>query len=292
MSSKVALIGLGRMGSGIAANIVKHGMELVVWNRTASKVAPLLKIGAKPAGSPREAAAAADVLITSLMDDQSVIDCLNGAEGILAGLKPGSLHLCVMTISPSFAGELSRIHSEHGSYYISGPVVGRPNAALAGELISYLGGNSEAMDRARQVARTYSKVVRVVGETASVANTIKLCVNYSVVSIIEMIAEAYALAETSGADPAIVNEFYQAAFAHPALKMYGDKLIKRDFQSEGGFALTGGRKDVRLMLEAGKQCGVELGIGNIILEKMNAAVEQGMSDMDWSVFSEFTRGRH
>ena len=291
MSSKIAFIGLGRMGSGIAANIVKHGMELAVWNRTASKMAPLVAMGAKGAGSAKEAAATADIVVTSLMDDKSIIECLNGEDGILAGLKPGGSHLCVTTISPDFADELTRIHTEHGSYYVSGPVVGRPTAAVAGELTSYLAGNPAAMDHAQQVARSYSKAVYVVGETARAANTIKLCINYSVVSIIEIIGEVYALAEKSGVDPGIINGFYQAVFAHPALKLYGNKVLNRDFNSEGGFALTGGRKDVTLMLQAAKQCGVELGIGNLILDKMNAAIEEGMSEMDWSVFTEFTTGR-
>ncbi len=291
MSSKVAMIGLGRMGSGIAANIAKHGADLVVWNRTASKIAPLLTMGARPAGSAKEAAAAADIVATSLMDDQSILATLQGEEGILAGLKPGGVHLCVATISPDFADELTRIHSEHGSYYVSGPVVGRPNAALAGELVSYLAGHRAAMDQAQEVARYYSKAVHVVGETARTANVIKLCINYSVVSVIEIIGEVYALAEKSGADPAVINEFFQSAFAHPALKNYGNKILSRDFPSEGGFALSGGRKDVTLMLRTAKQCGVELDIGNVVLNKMNAAVEEGMSEMDWSVFTEFTKGR-
>ncbi len=291
MSTKVALIGLGRMGSGIAANIVKRGMDLVVWNRTASKMAPLVAFGAQEAGSAKEAAAAADIVVTSLMDDKSILNSLNGEDGILAGLKPGSVHLCVTTISPEFADELTRIHSEHGSYYVSGPVVGRPRAAEAGELTSFLAGSPRAMDQAQQVAATYSKAVHVVGECARTANIIKLCINYSVVSIIEIIGEVYALAEKSGANPAIINEFYQQAFAHPALKQYGNTILRRDFQSEGGFSLTGGRKDVTLMLDAAKRCGVELDIGTVILSKMNAAIEKGMSEMDWSVFTEFTNGR-
>jgi 3-hydroxyisobutyrate dehydrogenase-like beta-hydroxyacid dehydrogenase len=291
MGNKIALIGLGRMGSGIAANIVKCGMDLVVWNRTASKMAPVVAMGAKGAGSAKQAAAAADIVVTSLMDDRSIIDTLNGEDGILAGLKPGSSHLCVTTISPDFADELTRIHSEHGSYYVSGPVVGRPSAAVAGELISYLAGATAAMDKARQVAGSYSKSVHVVGESARAANIIKLCINYSVVSIIEIIGEVYALAEKSGADPAIINDFYQLAFAHPALKGYGNTILNRDFDSEGGFALTGGRKDVTLMLEAAKQCGVELDIGKVVLNKMNAAMQAGMSERDWSVFTEFTTGR-
>lgn len=162
---------------------------------------PPRRDGREAAGSAKEAAAAADIVVTSLMDDKSIIECLNGEDGILAGLKPGSSHLCVTTISPDFADELTRIHSEHGSYYVSGPVVGRPSAAVAGELTSYLAGSPAAMDRAQQVARSYSKAVHAVGETARAANTIKLCINYSVVSIIEIIGEVYALAERSGVDP-------------------------------------------------------------------------------------------
>jgi len=291
MSSKVALIGLGRMGSGIAANIMKRGMELVVWNRTATKMAPVVAMGAKAAGSAKEAAASAEIVVTSLMDDKSILDSLNGENGILAGLKAGGVHLCVATISPDFADELTRIHSEHGSYYVSGPVVGRPNAALTGELVSYLAGDPAAMDIAKEVAASYSKGVYVVGKNARAANTIKLCINYSVVSIIEIIGEVYALAEKSGTDPGIINEFYQSAFAHPALKGYGNKILNRDFRSEGGFALTGGRKDVTLMLDAAKQCGVALDIGSLILARMDAAIEEGLSDLDWSVFTEFIRGR-
>jgi 3-hydroxyisobutyrate dehydrogenase-like beta-hydroxyacid dehydrogenase len=106
-----------------------------------------------------------------------------------------------------------------------------------------------------------------------------------------MIGEVYALAERSGADPAVINDFYQLAFAHPALKGYGNTILNRDFDSEGGFALTGGRKDVTLMLEAAKQCGVVLDIGKVVLNKMNAAMQAGMSERDWSVFTEFTTGR-
>ncbi len=291
MSKRIAFIGLGRMGSGIASSILRRGMDVTVWNRTESKIQPLVAAGAQSAKTAKQAVANADIVVTSLMDDKSILETLNGENGILAGLNPGKTHLCVTTISPTFADELTRLHSAHGSYYVSGPVLGRPDAALAGELISYLAGDERGIKSARPVAETYSKSVQVVTGPASAANTIKLCINYFVVSLIEIIGEVYTFAEKSGADSSIVNEFYQAAFAHPALKMYGNKVLSRDFQSKGGFSMTGGLKDVTLVLQAAKLRGSQLDVGSIVQEKMNAAIDAGMSDLDWSAFTEITRKR-
>ena len=128
-SIKVAFIGLGNMGSNIAKCLLKGDFDLTVWNRTASKMTPLVEQGAKPATTAKEAASGADVVITSLTDDQSILDNLHGDQGILAGLRPGAVHVCLTTISPRCADELEQIHKKHGSFYISGPVIGPAQAA-------------------------------------------------------------------------------------------------------------------------------------------------------------------
>ncbi len=289
MNLQVAFVGLGRMGSGIVENILKRGFAVTVWNRTQSKMAPAIGLGAKGAKSLREAVAEADVVITSLMDDVSIQESLQGPDGILAGLRPGAIHLCIATISPKFADGLDRLHKEHGTRYLSGPVVGRPDAARAGELTSYIAGGKSAVAIVEPIVAAYSKSVKFVSETPRDANIIKLCINYSVVTIIELIGEAYALAEKSGADPAVINDFYQVAFAHPALKMYGNKILKRDFDSQGGFSMLGGKKDVTLMLQAAKEVGATLEIGEIINGKMEIALNGGMENRDWSAVSEISR---
>ena len=105
---KIAFIGLGNMGIGIAQCILKSGHDLIVWNRTATKADRLVALGARAATTAREAAAAADVVITSLMDDKSVLDVVQAGDGVLAGMRPDAVHACVTTISPECADELER----------------------------------------------------------------------------------------------------------------------------------------------------------------------------------------
>src|SRR5262249_59373567 len=108
---RVACIGLGRMGGGIARNTQKGGFRLVVYNRTAAKAEPLVHAGARLAGSPREAAVGADVVVTSLMDDRSVLDVLEGPDGILAGLARAAIHIGTTTASPRCTREVVALHA-------------------------------------------------------------------------------------------------------------------------------------------------------------------------------------
>ena len=216
---KIAFIGLGNMGTGIAQCILKSGHDLIVWNRTATKTGPLVALGARAATTAREAAAAADVVITSLMDDKSVLDVVQAGDGMLAGMRPDAIHACVTTISPECADELERLHRGHGSFYVSAPVAGRPDAAASGRLASFLGGPANAVERLMPACKSYSTSVTVISERPRIW------------------------------------------FARPAPKMYAEKLLKRDFAGRGGFVMTGGLKDVRLMtLQARSQDRLQGGI--------------------------------
>ncbi len=285
---KVAFLGLGNMGSGIAKNILRAGFDLTVWNRTQEKMQPFIDAGATGAKFPKEAVCDADVVLTSLMDDQSVLDNLHGEHGMLAGMKPGSVHLCVTTISPKFADELASIHKEHGSIFVAGPVLGRPDAAADGDLLSYMAGDAKGIEIALQVCRAYTQKAIPIGQQASAACVLKLCLNYSVISIIELMGEVYACADKSGLDLELVKGVYESIFAHPVLKMYAGKVRARAFD-EGGFRMTGGLKDVRLMLETAESFGARFEIGEVIEKKMLTALEQGMTDKDWSAIYEISR---
>ena len=289
-SMKVAFIGLGNMGSNIAACLLKAAFEVTVWNRTASKMKPLVNLGAKQAASANEAASGADVVFTSLMDDQSVLDNLQSDQGILAGLRPDTIHLCLTTISPRCADELEQIHAKHGSFYISGPVIGRPDAAASGQLVSYLAGNPTAVEEVTPVCMTYSKQVIVISDRPSVANCMKLAINYHVVSTIELIGETYVFAEKCGIPLEYMRDFCQQMwYAHPAPKMYAEKLRTRDFGGRGGFVMKGGLKDVRLMLSTADANGTPMEIGNIVERHLMKGIEAGMEEADWSAFYEITR---
>ena len=287
---KVALIGLGNMGSGIASCVLKAGYDLTVWNRTASKMGSLVEQGAHASATSKEAAEAADVVITSLMDDQSILENLRSTDGILAGMKPGATHLCVTTISPHCADVLAELHLVHGSHYVSGPVVGRPDAAAAGQLMTYLAGDANAIEIVTPICHSYAKQVTAISDNPRVANCMKLCINFNAVALLELIGETYVLAEKCGLPLEPLRDFYQqAAFAHPAFKMYAEKIRARDFGGRGGFVMTGGLKDVQLMLETADSAGVNLEIGTIVERKLKSGIEAGMSEADWSAFYEITR---
>ncbi len=177
---KIAFIGLGNMGTGIAQIILKSGHDLIVWNRTATKAGPLVALGARAATTAREAAAAADVVITSLMDDKSVLDVVQAGDGVLAGMRPDAVHACVTTISPECADELESLHRGYGSFYVSAPVAGRPDAAASGRLASFLGGPANAVERLMPACKSYSTSVTVISERPRMANVMKLAINYNV----------------------------------------------------------------------------------------------------------------
>jgi 3-hydroxyisobutyrate dehydrogenase-like beta-hydroxyacid dehydrogenase len=213
---------------------------------------------------------------------------LEGKNGVLAGMRPGSIHLCVTTISPSLAADLATRHRSHGTLYVSGPVMGRPDVAAAGQLLTYLAGDPSAVAAVTPVAEAFSRVVRVVSARASDANTVKLGINYSILTLIELMGEVYAFSEKSGIDAAILKDFYQTVLAHPGLKQYAGTILERNFPA-GGFAMTGGLKDVKLMLDAASQSDAPLKIGEIIATKMKTAIAEGMGERDWAAIYDITR---
>lgn len=287
---KVAVIGLGNMGIGIAKCIQRAGHDLTVWNRTPAKSKQFEALGAYTAPTIREVSETAEIIITSLMDDASVLDVVKTKDGMLEGMSSGAIHACVTTISPTCADELERVHREHGSLYVSAPVIGRPDAAASGRLVSLLAGPSAALTRLPPVCKAYSESIVDVAERPRLANVMKLAVNYNVASTIEMISETYIFAEKSGLPLEPLRDFYQMLwFAHPAAKLYADKLLKRDFAGRGGFVMTGGLKDVRLMLSAADECNASLKIGKIVEHRLAQGVAAGMGEQDWSSFHEIAR---
>ncbi|PTW60891.1 3-hydroxyisobutyrate dehydrogenase-like beta-hydroxyacid dehydrogenase [Breoghania corrubedonensis] len=285
-AEKVAVIGLGKMGAGLAHNIQKNGIPLVVFNRTAAKAQAFVDHGALLAKSPRDAAAQASIVVTSLMDDQSVRDIVTSPDGILAGLAPGGIHLCATTISPDLAREMAQLHREHGTHFVSGAVVGRPRAAEAGDLITLMAGDKEAVERCKPVCATYSGMTMVLGEDPGLANHAKLSVNYFAVSNMELMGQIYAFADAVGIDRAFYGRLFDASYANPTLKLYAAKIRDQEFQTEVGFELVGGLKDVKLMRAVSEATSRSLDYAPLIIEKMERAVERGRAHSDWSVFTE------
>jgi 3-hydroxyisobutyrate dehydrogenase-like beta-hydroxyacid dehydrogenase len=285
---RIGFIGLGRMGAGIARNVMKAGFPLTVYNRTRAKMQPFLDAGAAGAASPAEAAGGADVVVTSLMDDQSVLDAVTGGDGMLRGLSPGGVHVGTTTISPRCARALAAAHAAHGSDYVAAPVVGRPDVAGAGQLISFVAGDSGAIARCQAVVSAYSRAVLPVGATPAVANSLKLAVNYMLSAIVDLMAQVFAFGEKSGIGQQHLDMVMQTMFSHPGLQEYAARMRERRFD-DVGFDLLGGLKDVQLILDASTEVRAPLPFASILRDKVLTAAAHGLGAKDVSVVYEITR---
>jgi 3-hydroxyisobutyrate dehydrogenase-like beta-hydroxyacid dehydrogenase len=286
MNLSVACIGLGRMGSGIARNIQNAGFRLTIFNRTMEKMRPLVEAGATSASTAREAAAAADIVVTNLMDDASVLGAMYGDNGILAGMRPDAIHIGTTTISPSLSTRLGETHAAHGSHYVAGPVAGRPDAAAAGKLFTFVAGKPEWLERCRPGMDAYANRIIPMGEDPAIAMSMKLVGNFMVASLIELIGEAYVFAESRGVDPSILTGMFKQYM--PAAAEYVDRICARDF-GRAGFTLDGGTKDVTLILQAAAEVHAPLSYASVVRDKCLAAQARGMGDLDWSVMTETSR---
>lgn len=288
MMPPVAVIGLGRMGSGIASSLLHSGFPVVVYNRTEEKARPLVEAGAKAVATPAAAVRAARYVVTSLMGDSSISAVVEGADGLLAGLDRAAVHIGASTISADMTRRLVGLHSEHGSEYLAAPVIGRPDAAKAGELVALVCGKRSVFEASRTVLESFTRRVQYLGEDHAVASAAKLAVNYSAATIIDLMGQIYTFGEKTGIPLSAVHTMFQMMWAQPVLQGYATRIWRREFD-DVGFDLKGGLKDVTLMVNAAKEQGVRWDFAEAIQRKMSRGVEMGLGASDWSSTYEVTR---
>lgn len=287
----IAFLGLGNMGTGIAQNLLKVGHQLRIWNRSPEKLTPLTTVGATAYATPALAVHGVPVVISSLMDDAAVHAVFDGPDGVIAKMAPNAIHLCAATISPTCADWLDEQHRARGTRYVSGPVVGRPDAAAAGTLVQFLSGDASAIAEIQPICNAFANTLIPMTGPARLANQQKLCVNFFIISIIEAMAECLTFAEKTGASPEIMAQFFDRSFALPGLKGYARKLLEHNVDGTGGFSMRGGFKDVNLMLEAAQAAECPLDLATLIRDKMQECVDRGLNDADWSAIQVVTRAR-
>jgi 3-hydroxyisobutyrate dehydrogenase-like beta-hydroxyacid dehydrogenase len=285
---KVACVGLGNMGSGIAHNVVAAGFETVVWNRGAAKAAPLVEAGAHAAGSPAEAVGQADIVVSCLFDDASVLAATTGTDGIIAGLRADAVHIGTTTVSPACTRALVEAHAAHGSSYAATHVLGRPDVAAAGELVIIAAGPAPVIERVRPVLDAFGRAVLVVGDDPQQATHAKLIANYTLIATLELIGEVYAWTEKAGVDKAAIKGLLDTMLPGPGIVAYNQRIFDRSFEP-GGFALAGGLKDVTTMLAAAGEVQTPLPIANVVRDRLLSALGRGLGDADWAAITELSR---
>lgn len=282
---KVGFVGLGNMGSGMARNLLKAGHTLVIYNRTRARAEELRGSGAKVAATAGEAAAGSDVVITMLADDHAVEEVVFSRDNILDSLPAGAIHVGMSTISVALSQKLAASHQQNHQYYVAAPVFGRPDAAVAGKLFVVAAGPLNQIERCRPLFDVMGQKTFTAGEQAHVANVVKLAGNFLISTVIEGLAESFALVRKFGLD---ANQFLEiltgSLFTAPVYRTYGAIIASERFQP-AGFKLPLGLKDNRLVLAAAEDAAVPMPMASLVRDQFLAAMAQGLSDADWSAIA-------
>lgn len=278
----VGFVGLGTMGKAMAANLVRAGHTLTVWNRSSGPAADLATMGARIATSPA-GAFCGEAAITMLADDASTSAIVT--EHVLAGAARGLVHVNMATVSVAASKALSALHARHGLAYVAAPVFGRAEMAAAGKLNIVAGGSDEAIARVQPLFDAMGQRTWRAGSEPAHANLVKIGGNFMLASSIEMLAEAFSLAEKGGVDPKVFAEIMTSTlFAAPAFKIYSDLINSRQFEP-AGFKLPLGLKDVGLALEAGHASQTPLPMASLVRDHLLESLAAGHADKDWSALS-------
>ena len=278
---KIAFIGLGKMGTGMARNLLKAGHDLTVYNRSREKAEALAAAGARAAATPAEACRGAEAAITMLSDDQAVEGVVWGADGLAAGLPEGAVHISSSTISTAFARRLETEHRAHCQAFVSAPVFGRPDAAEARKLLVVAAGASEQVENCRPLFDAIGRATFVAGDEPWQANAVKLCGNFMIASMLETFSEAFATLRKAGVDRHLFLEVMNALFGSPVYANYGSIIAEERFDP-AGFALRLGLKDVRLVLETALECASPMPVASLVRDRLISALAHGQAEQDWS----------
>jgi 3-hydroxyisobutyrate dehydrogenase-like beta-hydroxyacid dehydrogenase len=280
----IGFIGLGKMGLGMASNLLRAGHSLAVYNRTREKADALVGEGARLADSPADACRDAEVVMTMVADDHAVEEVVFGNKGIASAMKNGCVHLSHSTISTELARKLTAEHTQRQQAYLSVPVFGRPEAAEAGRLLVVAAGPGELVERCRPLFEAIGREIFVVGREPWQANVAKVCGNFMIVSIIEALGEAYATLRKADVAPHAFLAIMNALFGSQFITNYGKTIAEEQFEP-AKFALKLGLKDVRLMLAAAEECAVPMPLASLVHDHLLAALAQGLGEMDWSAMT-------
>jgi 3-hydroxyisobutyrate dehydrogenase-like beta-hydroxyacid dehydrogenase len=278
---KVGFIGLGHMGSAIAANLIKAGHEVTVYNRSAEKADALVKLGARKAVRIADACRG-EVVMTMLADDNAVTETVWGDDRLLATLPAGAIHASMSTISVALSKRLTEAHATVGQRYVAAPVFGRPEAAAAAKLFIVPAGDPAAIAACQPLFDAAGQKTIPMGTEPSAANLIKLSGNFLLAALIESLGEAIALVGKSGIDrKAYVELLTSTMFPAPAYKIYGGLIAEGKFEP-AAFAAPLGHKDIQLTMAAAETLRVPMPIVSLLNDRFLRLLAQGGENLDWA----------
>lgn len=271
----VAVLGTGIMGAPMARNLAKAGLEVRAWNRTREKAEPLEQDGVTVAGSPAEAAAGVDALVTMLADGGAVKE----VAGEALAEAGGTLWLQTSTVGLAATRELAELAEGAGSQFVDSPVLGTKQPAEQGELTVLASGPGDVHDGATPVFDAIGKQTLWLGE-AGAGTRMKLVINAWIQSLTAAVGQSIALAEGLGVDPATFLDIIEdAPVGSPYARLKGS-LILEGRLDDVSFSTVLARKDTRLVVEALEEAGLDTGLARAVCERFDRAVQVGSGDQD------------
>ncbi len=285
MTLKASFIGLGNMGSAMAVNLLKHGVELGVYNRSKEKLVPLVEAGAKPLEHPSEAFKHAPIVFSMVANDQALEAITEAPNGLLESAYSGCIHVSSSTVAPATTHKLLLKHKEKDVNFIAAPVFGRPDVAAKQELWIIMAGEETTKKKVEPFLKMMGKEIYDFGDKPEAANAVKLAGNFMILSVIEMLSEAFAFVEKNHVKPEQLHTFLtKTLFPSPVFLNYGNLIIQQKF-SPAGFKLALGLKDLKLFLNTARSLDLNPPIAQELEKLLLMSMDKGREEMDWSAIS-------
>jgi 3-hydroxyisobutyrate dehydrogenase len=289
MSEKVAILGLGTMGGGMAANLLKADFSLAVYNRTAAKAQPLVDAGARHASTPADAAKGASVVIAMLADDGASREIWLGKDGALAAVEEGAILIESSTVSPAWISELAALAQRHGVELLDAPVTGSRMQAAAGQLSFLVGGSEKALEAATPVLKAMSKEILHLGPVGSGAK-LKLINNFLCGVQIASLAEGITWIERSGLDREKALTFLKTgAPGSPLFSGISERMVNHNYTVN--FLLKLMSKDLQYAQMEAEHCNVDLTTAKTARSLFEAAAAKGFGESDMASVIEPLRSK-
>jgi 3-hydroxyisobutyrate dehydrogenase len=282
---RVAVLGTGVMGAGMARSLLRAGHGVAVWNRSRERAEPLAADGASVADTAADAVRGADIVITMLFDTDSVLDVVAGAA---EAFEPDTLWLQTATVGVDGAARVAELAGEHGIAVLDAPVLGTKAPAEQGTLTVLVSGDPALVDRAAPVLDAIGARTVRAGERIGQASALKLACNSYIATLTAAIGQSLRLAEALGVDPALVLEAFAGAAADsPYLQMKGRQVLAGEHPTS--FAVDGVVKDVALMLDAAAATGFPDALLRTVQQVFRQAGEAGHGGEDMAAVAESFR---
>ena len=285
---RIAVLGLGIMGGGIARNLLKAGYAVTVYNRTKAKAQPMLDAGAMWADTPAQAATHAEMVISVVGDDAASRAIWTGEGGALATMPPGAVALECTTLSIGWVRELTALAQARSVRFVDAPMAGSKIAAVNGQLSLFVGATPELFEEIRPILAAFAVTIVHFGPTGSGA-MYKLINNMIDAVHVTALAEGIAMAEQAGLDmDTVLKTITSGAVASPIVKMKTQAVVARD-HTDTHFALRWMHKDLTYALRAADDLGVPLPTAALTHELLRMAMQKGWADQDFAVVAEVLR---